>query len=79
MTITIRNSELEATIRRIGERTGEEPETIIARALENLERQKGSESAEEFNRRFAALMERAPPRDPNLTWKDIEDEMNSIF
>ena len=78
MTITIRNNEPEATIRRIGERPGEEPETVIARAVQRLNGDAGSEK-ERFDANFARLMAARPPRDPNLTWKDIENEMNSIF
>lgn len=77
MAITIRNTEVEAMIREIGRHTGEGPSAVIARAVRNL---KGRRlTPEESRRKFERLMRDVPPRDPNLTWKDLEDEMNSIF
>lgn len=79
MAITIRNTEIEAMIREIGRHTGEGPSAVIARAVKDLKQKHRSISPEEARRRFEELMKVTPPRDPNLTWKDIEDEMNSIF
>jgi len=77
MAITIRNTEIEAMIREIGRHTGEGPSAVIARAVKNLgsRRLTPQESREKFER----LMRDVPPRDPTLTWKDLEAEMNSIF
>ncbi|MBX3578963.1 MAG: type II toxin-antitoxin system VapB family antitoxin [Rhizobiaceae bacterium] len=77
MAITIRNTEIEAMIREIGRNTGEGPSAVIARAVRNLsaKRLTPQESLEKYER----LMRDVPPRDPRLTWKAIEDDMNSIF
>jgi hypothetical protein len=77
MAITIRNTEIETMIREIGRHTGEGPSAVIARAVKNLKARRPS--PEESRRKFEELMAITPPRDPNLTWKDIEDEMNGIF
>lgn len=79
MAITIRNKETEDLIRRIGRRTGEGPSAVVARAVEALDRSHQDLSAEEKRRKFKQLMKLAPPRDPSLTWKDIEADMDSIF
>jgi hypothetical protein len=79
MAITIRNQRLEAEIRKIGLHTGEGPSAVIARAIENLNRNGRSFSPEESKEKYQRLMRKAPPRDPNLSWKDIEEEMDSIF
>jgi hypothetical protein len=77
MAITIRNTEIEAMIREIGRHTGEGPSAVIARAVRSLN---GHQlSPEESREKLERLMRAVPPRDPKLTWKDIEDEMNSIF
>lgn len=77
MAITIRNTEIESMIREIGRQTGEGPSAVIARAVRNLQgrRLTPAESREKFEK----LMRNVPPRDPDLSWKDLEDEMNSIF
>jgi hypothetical protein len=77
MAITIRNTEIETMIREIGRHTGEGPSAVIARAVKGLKTRRMT--PEESRRKFDELMAITPPRDPNLTWKDIEDEMNSIF
>jgi hypothetical protein len=66
-------------IREIGRHSGEGPSAVIARAVKELKEKHRSISPEDAKRRFGELMKVTPPRDPNLTWKDIEDEMNSIF
>jgi hypothetical protein len=82
MAITIRNKETEANIRAIGKRRGEGPSAVVARlAKQELERE-GQVTQSEYERRMAAwdeLTALAPPRDPNLTWADIEREMDSLF
>jgi hypothetical protein len=82
MAITIRNKETEAIIRRIGKRRNEGPSAVVSRwAREALERE-GTVSQSEYEKRMAAwdeLMALAPPRDPNLTWEQIEAEMQSLF
>jgi hypothetical protein len=83
MAITIRNKHTEALIRQIGARTGEGPSAVVKRLAERaLEEAPGRVSQAEYERRMAAwddLMKLAPPRDPNLTWSEVEQEMNSIF
>ena len=82
MAITIRNSETERMIREIGKRYGEGPSQTIRRLAEKELDQPGAASQEEFDRRMRAwdeLTALAPPRDPDLTWKDIEREMDSLF
>jgi hypothetical protein len=82
MAITIRNKETEAIIRRLGKRRNEGPSAVISRlAKEALERE-GQVPQEEYEERMKAwdeLMALAPPRDPNVTWADIEQEMQSLF
>ena len=79
MAITIRNTEIESMIREIGRHTGEGPSAVIARAIKDLKQKHHSISPAEARRRFEELMKVTPPRDPKLSWKDIEDEMDSIF
>jgi hypothetical protein len=82
MAITIRNKETEAMIRRLGERRNEGPSAVIRRIAEEALQRDGQVSQEEYERRMKAwddLMALAPPRDPNLTWEDIEREMNSLY
>jgi hypothetical protein len=77
MAITIRNTEIETMIREIGRQTGEGPSAVIARAVRNLKSSRLT--PEQSRKKLQRLMRDVPPRDPNLTWKDIEDDMNSIF
>lgn len=79
MAITIRNTEIESMIREIGRHTGEGPSAVIARAVKDLKQKHRSISPAEARRRFEELMKVTPPRDPKLSWKDIEGEMDSIF
>lgn len=79
MAITIRNKQTEELIRRIGRRTGEGPSAVVARAVKALSQGSDMVSADEKRRKFESLMKLAPPRDPRLTWKDIESDMDSIF
>lgn len=77
MAITIRNTEIEAMIREIGRQTGEGPSAIIARAVRSLNGRRLT--PEESRKKFDRLMRSVPQRDPGLTWKDLEDDMNRIF
>ncbi len=77
MAITIRNTEIENLIREIGRHTGEGPSAVIARAVRSLNG--GQLSPEESREKLNRLMRGVPPRDPKLTWKDLENDMNSIF
>ncbi len=79
MAITLRNQRVEAMIREIGRHTGEGPSAVIARAVEALKSGHVALSKDEKRARFDRLMETVPPRDPNLTWGDLEADMNSIF
>jgi hypothetical protein len=64
-------------IREIGRQTGEGPSAVIARAVRNLNGRRLT--PEESRTKFEKLMRGVPPRDPALTWKDLEDDMNNIF
>jgi hypothetical protein len=77
MAITIRNQRIENMVREIGRHTGEGPSAVIARAVEGLSGRTFSEK--ESREKFERLMKNVPPRDPKLTWKDLQDEMDSIF
>jgi hypothetical protein len=77
MAITIRNQRIENMVREIGRHTGEGPSAVIARAIESLSGRTFSEK--ESREKFERLMKNVPPRDPKLTWKDLQDEMDSIF
>ena len=77
MAITIRNTEIEQMIQEIGRHTGEGPSAVIARAIRNLSSRQLS--AEESREKLQRLLRDVPPRDPKLTWKDLEEEMNGIF
>lgn len=79
MAITLRNQRVEKMIREIGRHTGEGPSAVIARAVETLKFGRVASSDDEKRARFDRLMETVPPRDPNLTWADLETDMNSIF
>ena len=79
MAITIRNKQTEELIRRIGRRTGEGPSAVVARAVRALSQDFDKVSAAEKRKRFESLMKLTPPRDPELSWKDIESDMDSIF
>ena len=82
MAITIRNKETEAMIRELAERWNQGPSAVIARlARLQLEQEREAEAVD-VERRLKAwdeLMELAPPRDPHVTWEDIEREMDSSF
>lgn len=77
MAITIRNNEIESMIREIGRHTGEGPSAVIARAVRRLKGQRLTPA--QSRAKFERLMRDVPPRDPKLSWKELEDEMNSIF
>lgn len=82
MAITIRNKDTEAMIRRIGKRRNEGPSATIRRLAEKELAQSGKASPEERKRRMKAwdeLMTLAPLRDPNVTWEDLEKEMDELF
>jgi hypothetical protein len=76
MAITLRNTEVEAMIREIGRHTGEGPSAVIARAVRSLNSRRLT--PQESRDKFERLMRDVPPRDPNLTWEKLEDEMNRI-
>ncbi len=77
MAITIRNKRIEDMIREIGRNTGEGPSAVVARAVEILNGRTFSE--QESRDKLKHLMKDVPPRDPNLTWEDLQNEMDSIF
>ena len=80
--ITIRNKETEAIIRRLGKRRNEGPSAVVARLAKEAVAREGQVSEEEYQRRMKAwdeVMALAPPRDPNLTWDEVEREMQSLF
>ncbi|WP_156953273.1 hypothetical protein [Afifella pfennigii] len=82
MAITIRNKETEAMIRRLGRRWGLGPSGVVRRLAEDELGGSAGVSEGEFQRRMAAwdeIMKLAPPRDPDLTWEDVEREMDSLF
>lgn len=84
MAITIRNKETEELIRRIGRRTGEGPSAVVRRLAENENAgaEQNKVSAKEAARRlklFEELREKYPPPHPKPTWKEIEDEINSLY
>jgi hypothetical protein len=84
--ITIRNKETEDLIRRIGRRTGEEPDAMMLR-LVKADAGPGEVttpvSPDEVARRMARMEELrlkyTYPDDPKLSWAEIEEEMDSIF
>lgn len=82
MAITIRNKETEAIIRRIGKRHNEGPSAVVGRWAKEAEEREGQVSQQEYARRMAAWDELdalTPPRDPNVTWEEIEAEMQGLF
>lgn len=82
MAITIRNKETEAMIRRIGKRRNEGPSAVVKRLAEQELRRESGASQEEYERRMTAwdrLMAITPPREPDVTWQDLENEMESLF
>lgn len=82
MAITIRNKDTEAMIRQLGKRRNEGPSAVVSRAVREALEREGQVSQEEYERRrraFDELMALAPPRDPNVTWDDIEREMQSLY
>jgi hypothetical protein len=82
MAITIRNKDTEAIIRRLGKRWNEGPSGVVSRLAKQEEQRAEEVDQAEKERRMKAwdeLMALAPPRDPNLTWQDIEKEMDSLF
>ena len=84
MAITIRNKETEELIRKIGRRTGEGPSAVVRRlAVAEAGSMEGAPSQKEIARRMTRIEELrkqySRPDDPNLTWEEIEEEMDSIF
>ncbi len=82
MAITIRNKETEAMIRELGRRWGLGPSGVVRKLAKDKIGEAGRVSQEEFQRRMAAwdeIMKLAPPRDPNLSWEDVEREMDSLL
>jgi|LNFM01.1.fsa_nt_gb hypothetical protein len=83
--ITIRNKETEDLIRRIGRRTGEEPDAVVLRLVKAEAGPAEAPPAvapEEVARRkefFDQLRKKYPPPDNPMTWAEIEEEMDSIF
>ena len=84
MAITIRNKETEELIRKIGRRTGEGPSAVVARLVkqEASGRNEQKVPEEEVRRRMAVfeeLRKKYPNTGPEMTWAEIEEEMDSIF
>ncbi|WP_128290739.1 hypothetical protein [Afifella aestuarii] len=82
MAITLRNKETELMIRTLGRRWRLGPSAVIRRLAQKEVGQGETVSEGEFRRRMAAwddIMELAPPRDPDLRWKDVEREMDNLF
>ena len=85
MAITIRNKETEELIRRIGLRTGEEPDAVLLRLVKaeaGPAEVPPAVAPEEVARRmkaFAELREKYPPPEPNMTWKEVERDMDALF
>lgn len=83
MAITIRNKTTEELIRQIGRRTGEGPSAVIARLVTREASGQNDKVPEaEVRRRLAVFEELAkkyPPTGPQMTWDEIEEEMDSIF
>ncbi len=84
LAITIRNKETEDLIRTIGRRTGEGPSAVIRRLArkEVIGHEADGVSREEVERRrafMANVRRRYPPPEPGTSWKEVEDEMDSIF
>jgi len=83
--ITIRNKTTEELIRTIGQRTGEGPSAVIRRLAETENRMLPGEqsSQEEIAQRLRLMRDlREKYRNPNsinLSWQEIEREMDSIF
>jgi hypothetical protein len=84
--ITIRNQKTEELIRKIGRRTGEGPSAVVRRLVE---REAGMNDNSEpvapeiikmrMQRLEELRLKHTHPDDPNLTWEEIEKEMDSIF
>ena len=83
MAITIRNTETEELIHRIGSRTGEGPSAVIRRLAEKEARKHPAGVPEaEVRRRiaeFEAIAKEFPPPDPKPSWAEIEREMDALF
>ena len=82
MAITIRNKQTEAMIRELAERWKQGPSAVIARLAKlRLEQEREADAAAVDHRLNAwdELMKLAPPRDPRVTWEDLEREMDSLF
>lgn len=83
MAITIRNKQTEELIRKIGRRTGEGPSAVVARLVKaeagGKEDKVPEEEVQRRLRRFEELAEKYPPSGPNMTWEEVEREMDSIF
>jgi hypothetical protein len=82
MAITIRNKETEAIIRELGKRRNEGPSAVVSRLAKEELKRESAVSKTEYERRMAAwdeIMALAPPRDPNVTWEDLQREMDSLY
>ena len=82
MAITIRNKETEAMIRRLGKRRNEGPSAVVSRLAREALAREGQVSHDDYERRMKAwdeVMALAPPRDPNITWDDLDREMQGLF
>jgi len=82
MAITIRNKDTEAIIRRLGERWNEGPSGVVKRLAKQADQQVQEADRLKQERRMKAweeVMALAPPRDPHVTWEDIEREMDGLF
>lgn len=83
MAITIRNKTTEELIRKIGRRTGEGPSAVVRRLVaREAAGQDGAVPEEEVRQRlayFEAIRRKYPPPHDDVTWPEIEEEMDSIF
>lgn len=82
MAITIRNKATEAMIRELAQRWKQGPSAVIARLAKLQLEQEREADAANIERRLNAwdeVMKLAPPRDPSVTWEDLEREMDSLF
>ena len=84
MAITIRNKETEELIRKIGRRTGEGPSAVVARLVKAEVGGRNDQKVpeEEVRRRMAVfedLRKKYPNTGPEMTWAEVEEEMDSIF
>ena len=81
MAITIRNKETEAMIRRVWARAAAKGPSAVVIALAEAEVRKQDGQASQTSTSGTdggvgrAAWQLAPPRDPSLTWAEIEAEM----